>query len=123
MRPSPLYALLILASCSSGGRVVTMNAFYDIPVGASQEEVVKAAGKPFAIHRKEDGSLEYEYIERFQTGGRTINERHYFIRIKDGRVVSKTMEQASPLPYTFDSYDMQTTQNGDSLPPDPPASP
>lgn len=102
---------------------MTMNSFYEIPVGASKDEVVVAAGKPFAIHKKEDGSVEYEYVERFNLGSRSLNERHYYILIKDGRVVSKRVEQTSPPPYTFDSYEMQTTQNGNSSPPEPPSEP
>ena len=94
--------------------MMTMNSFYDIPVGASKEEVIATAGKPVMIHRKEDGAVEYEYIERFKVGGRNVNERKYYILIKDGKVVSKRVKQDSPLPYSYDSYDMQTTQNGDA---------
>ena len=118
LRISPLF--LFLAACSAGGTIMTMNAFYDIPVGATKEEVITAAGEPFAIHRREDGSLEYEYIERFQAGSRSINERHYFILIKDCKVASKRVKQSSPSPYTFDSYEMQTSEASSSEPPDVP---
>ena len=90
---------------------MTMPSFYDIPVGASSEEVVATAGKPYAIHKKGDGSVEYEYIERINASARTLEERHYFILMKDGKVISKRVQQSSPLPTTFDSYEMQTTQN------------
>lgn len=95
---------------------MTIQSFYDIPVGASQDEVLSLAGKPYLEHRKGDGSVEYEYIERFKASGRDINERHYYILIKDGKVVSKRVIQSSPPPYTFDSYEMQTTQNDDEPP-------
>jgi len=87
------------------------NAFYDIPLGATQSEVVQTAGEPYAIHKQEDGSVEYEYIERFKVGARDTEERHYFLKIKDGKVVSKRTTQSSPVPWNFDSYDMQTTQS------------
>lgn len=90
---------------------MSMNTFYDVPIGATQEEVISSIGKPVATHRKEDGSIEYEYVERFKAGGRNINERHYYILMKDGKVISKRVQQSSPLPYGFDSYEMQTTQN------------
>ena len=93
--------------------MVNMNAFYDVPIGSTQEEVIATVGEPIATHRKEDGSVEYEYIERFKVGGRNLNERHYFILIKDGKVISKRVGQSSPLPYGFDSYEMQTTQKDD----------
>jgi hypothetical protein len=104
--------LLMLFSCSSGGSMVTMQAFYEIPVGTSVSEVIATAGQPYAIHEKEDGSVEYEYIERFKVGSRYTEDRHLFLLIKDGKVVSKRVQQGSPAPYTFDSYDMQTTQTG-----------
>lgn len=104
---------ILLGACASGGSMTTLNSFYDVPVGASQDEVIATMGKPIATHKKEDGAIEYEYVERFKTGGRTVNERHYYILLKEGKVVSKRVKQDSPLPYGFDSYEMQTTQNND----------
>ena len=102
--------IFLFIACSSGSTIVTMQSFYEIPVGASTSEVIAAAGEPYAIHKKEDGSMEYEYVERFKVGERYTEERHFFLLIKDGKVVSKRTKQTSPTPYTFDSYDMQTTQ-------------
>ena len=110
-----LFALLLaLSACASGGSLMTNQAFFDIPLGSSQNEVVATAGEPYAIHKKEDGTEEYEYIERFKVGGRDTEERHYFLLIKDGKVVSKRVHQSSPPPYIFDSYEMQTTQTAGS---------
>lgn len=75
------------------------------------QEVVAALGEPFAIYDRSDGTVEYEYVERIKIGARDAEERRYFIVIKDGVVISKRVKQSSPLPYGFDSYDMQTTQN------------
>jgi hypothetical protein len=91
---------------------MTMGDFHEIPIGASEQEVIASVGKPYAIRQKKDGSVEYEYIERIKIGYRDAEERHYLIIMKDGVVVSKTIKQSSPTPYGFDSYDMQTTQNG-----------
>ena len=113
MKRFAVLSICILASCSSGGSVVTMNSFYDVPVGASQEEVVAMVGEPVSKKNLPDGSCEYEYVERFSAGGRTLNERFYIIVIKDGKVISKKIKQESPNPYGFDSYEMQTTQNQD----------
>lgn len=101
-----------LTACSASSGLITMHSFYDVPVGASSEELVATVGKPYATHQKEDGSVEYEYIERIKVGYRDLEERRYYILIKDDKIVSKRVEQGSPLPYGFDSYEMQTTQNG-----------
>ncbi len=110
MRKISLSLLFSLSACMSGGSMMTNQAFFEIPIGTSKDEVVASAGEPYAIHTKEDGSIEYEYIERFKVGGRDTQERHYYLIIKDGKVASKRVEQSSPPPYIFDSYEMQTTQ-------------
>ena len=92
---------------------MTSQAFFDIPIGSSESEIVASAGEPYATHKKEDGSTEYEYIERVKIGGREAETRHYYLLVRDGKVVSKRVEQTSPPPYIFDSYEMQTTQTAD----------
>ena len=66
---------------------------------------------PMRFITKRGGAGEYEYIGRMKAGDRTLEEKHYFLLIKDGKVVSKRVEQYSPPPYIFDSYEMQTTQS------------
>lgn len=113
MKKTAILLCLVFAACSSGGSAILSDSFYDLPVGSSQEQVIAAIGKPTSVHQKEDGTVEYEYIERFKVGGRNLNERRYYILMKDGKVVSKWVKQTSPLPYGFDSYEMQTTHNHD----------
>lgn len=103
--------LLCVAACASGGAIMTMNAFYDIPIGATESEVVASAGKPYSIHQQDDGVVEYEYIERVKAGARDLEERRYILVLKDGKVVSKYVKGSTPSPFLFDSYEMQTTQN------------
>ena len=90
---------------------MTMSTFYDIPMGASESEVVASVGKPYSVCKKEDGVVEYEYIERVKAGARDLEERRYVLVLKDGKVVSKHVKGSTPAPYLFDSYEMQTTQN------------
>lgn len=111
-----LIPLFILVACASGGRMITMDSFHEVPIGVSETEVVAVVGKPYAIRNKEDGTVEYEYIERIKIGYRNMDTRRYFIILKDGKVIDKRVKDASPLPYyleSFDSYDMQTTQNSE----------
>ena len=60
----------MLASCALGGKPVTMDSFYDIDLCTSTPQVIAALGKPYAIHKKEGGYVEYEYIERIKNGAR-----------------------------------------------------
>jgi hypothetical protein len=113
MKRIPFVLIFALTACASGSSIMTNQAFFDIPIGTSQKEVVASAGEPYAIHKKEDGSTEFEYIERVKIGGRNAQTRRYYLVIKDGKVVSKRVEQSSPPPYLFDSYEMQTTQTAD----------
>lgn len=105
-----LIPLFLLSACSLGGKPVTMDAFYEIDLCTTTPQVVAILGQPYAVYEMADGCVEYEYIERIKIGVRDAEERHYFILIKDGMVVSKRVKQSIPLPYGFDSYEMQTTQ-------------
>lgn len=111
----PLLALLAAAACSSGTTTITLNSFSDIPLGSTKDELIASVGKPSLIKKHADGSVEYEYIERVKIGARDVEERHYLITLKDGKVISKKIKGKSqdipyPTPYVFDSYEMQTTQ-------------
>ena len=86
-----------------------MESFFDIPVGSSSEEVTKTVGKPYRVIKKGDGEVEYEYVERFKVGNLTMEERHYFLLVKNGKVISKRYTQESPPPFERDSYDLQTS--------------
>jgi hypothetical protein len=91
---------------------MTMNNFSDIPIGTASSEVIISYGQPYAIHKKENGMIEYEYLERIKAGARVLEERHYILVIREGKVISKHIKQSSPPAYYFDSYEMQTTQSG-----------
>lgn len=105
--------LFLFVSCSLGGKPVTMDAFYEVDISTPTPQVIALLGQPYAIHKKEDGTLEYEYIERIKIGSRDAETRRYFILIKNGAVVSKRVEGSTPLPYGFDSYEMQTTERAE----------
>lgn len=91
---------------------MTADSFYSIPIGASTEEVVEMAGDPIRICNKGGGVQEYEYVERITAGARLLQENRYILTIENDKVTSKRVEKSSPPPTQFDSYDMQTTQNG-----------
>lgn len=112
MKRLSFFFLFALAACASGAHVLTADSFYSIPIGASREEVVEVAGDPIRICNKGGGVQEYEYVERVTAGARLLQENRYIFTIENDKVTSKRVERSSPPPTQFDSYDMQTTQNG-----------
>jgi len=90
-----------------------MNSFSEVPMGTNTEELKSMMGKPYQVYNKDDGYVEYEYIERLKVGSRTLEERHYFFIIQDNKVIGKRVEQSSPPPFDRNSYDMQTSQTED----------
>lgn len=106
-----LITLALLSSCASGSNVMTADSFYSIPIGATREEVVEQAGEPIRIRNKGGGVQEYEYVERVNAGARLLQENRYIFTIENGKVTARRIERDSPPPTTFDSYEMQTTQN------------
>ncbi len=111
MRVFIIGLLWTLSACAAGASVTAMNAFADIAIGTSSTEVIERMGQPVSMRSLDDGSIEYEYTETISLGGRTLEERHYLILLKQGKVVSKQVKQTSPPGYLLNSYDMQTTQN------------
>jgi len=91
-----------------------MGNFSNVFIGSTSEEVTELAGKPYNIHKKKDGTTEYEYIERLNSGLRTVEERHYYIVLKEGVVIAKHVEETTEPPYRINSFDLQTSQ-GDEL--------
>ncbi len=73
---------------------------YDsIKSGMSVADLTKEVGKPYAMHSKEDGSVEYEYIERIDNGISVVAENHYFIIVQGDEVVGKYMTSETPPAY------------------------
>jgi len=110
-----ILTFLALAACATGGSNMTMVEFDSVQLGMSTDQVVATAGKPAKISTKEDGTTEYEYVEKITVGGRSVEERHYILTLKGGKVVSKRVKQSSPPGFdNTNSYEMQTTHNGAS---------
>ena len=111
MKKLLLSVLIVLTGCAAGHRVMTMNEFHGIPVGTTAVQLQSVAGKPYTISKHDEGGEEYEYIERLTIGSRIATERHYYFILKEGKVVSKRVEDISPPPYLLNSYDLQSTSS------------
>src|SRR5689334_15452139 len=80
-------AVLCLTGCFSRSAAMTSESYSMVQVGASVDSLSAEVGKPYAIHIKEGGIKEYEYVERIRNGRNLVVENHYFLLVQDGKVV------------------------------------
>src|SRR5262245_8188888 len=92
-------ALLLLTSCFSRNAMMTYSQYDGIQSGMTVSDLKSEVGEPYAIRNTGDGIQEYEYIERIDTGNNIAAENHYFIVIKDGKVIGKRMKREGPPAY------------------------
>jgi hypothetical protein len=103
---------LLLIGCMSGHKIMTMDSFSDVPIGATEQQLIKNMGSPYAIYKLDNGDLNYEYIERISANDRVIEERHYFFLIRNGKVESKSTDTRTRAPLQQrNSFELQTSQN------------
>lgn len=111
------FALILLTTfaCASGGRVMTPEQFSQVSVGMTGDEVTKKFGSPYSIKNLGNGDFEYTYIEKVIIGeSRVIQEKHYLIIFRNGRVTSTKTQILNQPVYERNSYDMQTSYNEES---------
>lgn len=87
-------------------------AFSDVSMGMTEKQLVEVAGKPYDICKHKDGSLEYQYIERFEGPKRRIMQVNYYITVKKGTVTHKRVEKTYPPGWMYDSLDYQSKNEG-----------
>jgi hypothetical protein len=97
---------LFLSSCSY--KMMNQTSFSTITIGSTEKELFALAGKPYASCRKKDGSMEYEYIEKFDGPRRKQMQITYYITVKKGKVIHKRWEKTFPPGYMYDSLDYQS---------------
>lgn len=91
--------LLLSVSCFAKSAIMTRGNFENIREGEPISEVKKTVGEPYSVRKLDDGSEEYQYIERIDLGTETVEENRYYLIIKNGQVVSKRFNQQTPPPY------------------------
>jgi hypothetical protein len=92
-------ALLTLTSCFSRSSMMTYDNFDKVQIGTPIADLKPEIGRPYAIHHKESGSEEYEYVERINVGNNLIAENHYFLIVQNGKVIGKYMSREKPPAY------------------------
>lgn len=102
---------ILLFSCASGGKVMTTESFSEVSIGMSSDEMQKKFGKPYSIKDLGEGEVEYTYIEKIHMGSRVLQERHYLIILKNGRVTATKTRDFSRPAWQRNSYEMQTSYN------------
>lgn len=93
-----LMVLFTFASCSRPA-LMTYSDYDKVEIGTSVASLHSEIGQPYAIHAKGDGTEEYEYIERIDSGNNLVAENHYFLIVKDGQVIGKHMSRERPPAY------------------------
>lgn len=91
--------LLLSVGCFATTPMMTRNTFNTIQEGDTVIEMQHIAGNPYQIRSIAPDMEEYEYIERIDLGTETVEENHYYIRVKAGVVVSKRMNTQTPPAY------------------------
>ena len=92
-------SFLFLCGCFTRSQVISRGSFDEIQVGSPVADLEKTAGSPYRIRKLPNGSLDYEYIEKIFMGEEIVEENHYFVRVKNGRVIAKRMNQEIPPAY------------------------
>lgn len=85
--------LLLLSSCTS--QLMNRQSYSQITIGMSTKQAQLIAGEPYRITQEEDYQ-NYEYIERFEIGPRTINQNTYILAVREGIVIDKQMRNHTP---------------------------
>ncbi len=107
-----ILSMMIFFACSAGHHIVTMQEFSDVSVGMTEKTLIDQLGKPYSVKKISPNEFEYEYIEKISIEDRVIEERHYFVKLQNGKVVSKRWETVSPPPvFRRNAYDLQTSFN------------
>ncbi|MFS8564458.1 MAG: hypothetical protein LVR00_09240 [Rhabdochlamydiaceae bacterium] len=94
-----ILSLLLLCGCFTRSQVISRGSFDDVQMGSPIADFEKQVGSPYRIQKRSDGSLSYEYIERIFMGEEVIEENHYYLLVKNGRIVAKRMNQEIPPAY------------------------
>lgn len=91
--------LLLLVACSTRYEVMGREQFSRIDVGTPVHVLTDTYGPPYAIHSKKRNQEVFEYIERFNVGGQTLQYKRYFFVIEDKIVIGKYVKVTNPPPY------------------------
>ncbi|MCI5052046.1 MAG: hypothetical protein MRY21_02785 [Simkaniaceae bacterium] len=88
---------LLLSAC--GGRVMTTDGYSEVAIGTPKEKLVEVYGRPASRRTIDDDQVVYEYYERITLGTNTVEIRHYFFVITDGKVSAKYVRRDDVPPY------------------------
>lgn len=108
MKSLPLFlVLLFFAGCNLREEpIVTMDKFYEIPLGTSISQLKEYFGVPVRIHESQSGELIYEYFERFPIApskeDKILEVRRYYFIFDKGILKNKFYKiKTEPMRYTY----------------------
>ena len=95
--------VLVAASCAlNKSPIMTMDKYRGIEVGMTEGQFIEKNGHPHSIISRDDGTIIFEYVERFSLGsGRStiVEIRRYYFYVKDGKIVGKQVKIINPPTY------------------------
>lgn len=101
-----LIPFLFFIGCSSG-KMMNAESYSCVMMGMSESQLVAVAGKPYSTCKNKDGSIVYEYIERFNGYNKKIMQVNYYITVKNNKVTHKKSEKTYPPGYIYNALDYQ----------------
>ena len=98
MKYTPLLVLALISGCT-GSPVMTSHEFAEIEVGTKSKALEKQFGVPVSVITTKDGKTVYEYVEKINIGGQTVEMRNYYFLIEDGAVAKKKFNSTVRPPF------------------------
>lgn len=93
-----LLCIVIAMGCSKY-QVMSQERFADIAHGTPIATIEEEFGYPVTIRSIGNNQQVYEYVERVTMGPQVVQQRVYFLLVKDGKVVGKYVRFINPPPY------------------------
>jgi len=102
-----IFFLLLLSGCASRHAMMNRDTYASVDIGSPIQQVEKTCGKPYQITSKGGNTDTYEYLERITMGTQTVQVRHYYLVVSNGKVVGKYM-RFTETPAIYDELDQES---------------
>lgn len=98
MKYTSLLIVALISGCT-GSPIMTSHEFAEIEVGTETKVLEKQFGVPVSVITTKDGKKVYEYVEKINIGGQTVEMRNYYFLIEDGMIAKKKFNSTVRPPF------------------------